>query len=127
MTRSSLTPALTSRSASRSTSAAGRGTRSPRNFGMMRDDHLAVLVERSPDCFERFGLGAIEEPAGIDDDGIGAGMAAGKLVALGPQPRQDALAVDERLRAAEADERNPGRGRPRAGRNGGRHDRPLDA
>ena len=37
MTRSSLTPAATSRSASRSTSAAGRDTRSPRSFGMMQN------------------------------------------------------------------------------------------
>ena len=36
MTSSSLTPAATSRSASRSTSAAGRETRSPRSFGMMQ-------------------------------------------------------------------------------------------
>ena len=36
MTSSSLTPAFTSRSASRSTSPAGRETRSPRSFGMMQ-------------------------------------------------------------------------------------------
>ena len=38
MTSSSFTPALTSCSASRSTSAAGRETRSPRSFGMMQNE-----------------------------------------------------------------------------------------
>ena len=36
MTSNSLTPAATSFSASRSTSLAGRDTRSPRSFGMMQ-------------------------------------------------------------------------------------------
>ena len=59
---------------------------------------------------ERFRLGAVEEAAGVDDDRVGAGVAARELVALGAQPREDALAVDERLRAAERDEGNARRG-----------------
>src|SRR4051794_27713864 len=88
------------------------------------DDHLAVFIQRGADRLEGLGFGAVEETAGIHDDRIGAGMRARELVALGAQPRQDALAVDERLRAAETDERNPGRGRPGSGRNWRMHDLP---
>ena len=49
-------------------------------------------------------LGAVEKAAGVDDDEIGAGVLARKLVALRAQPRDDALAIDQRLRAAERDE-----------------------
>ena len=55
-------------------------------------------------------LRAVEEAAGVDDDGVGAGMRWRKLVALGAQPGDDALAIDERLRAAERDERDARRG-----------------
>ena len=79
------------------------------------DDHLAVLVHRRADRGERFRLGAVEKAAGVDDDGVGAGVAARELVAFGAQLREDPLAVDERLRAAE---RNEGNAR-RAARLGG--------
>src|SRR6185312_9329837 len=36
------------------------------------DDDLAVLVQRFTDRVERFGDGRIDEPAGVDDDEIGA-------------------------------------------------------
>ena len=42
MTSNSFTPALTSLSASRSTSLAGRDTSSPRSFGMMQKLHLLL-------------------------------------------------------------------------------------
>src|ERR1700733_9774945 len=36
-------------------------------------------------------------------------MIAGKFVTFGPQPRDNALGIDQRLRAAERDERDAGR------------------
>ena len=74
---------------------------------------LAVLRERAADRVERFRLRAVEEAAGVDDDEVGALVLARELVALGAQPRDDALAVDQRLGAAERDEADPG------GRGGG--------
>ena len=71
-----------------------------------RHDHLAVLDQGRADGLERLGLGAIEEPARVDDHEVGAGVRAGQLVAFGPQLRDDALAVDESFGAAERDERD---------------------
>ena len=68
------------------------------------DDDLAVLLQRRADRLQQLGLGAVEKAAGVDDDHIGAGMGARELVAFGAQPRDDALAVDERLGTAERDE-----------------------
>ena len=67
------------------------------------DDDAAVLGQRLADRLEALGLGAVEEAAGVDDDGVGAGVVGGDGVALGAQAGQDALAVDQRLGAAEAD------------------------
>src|SRR5580704_10295666 len=36
-------------------------------------------------------------------------MVAGEFVTFGPQPRDNALGIDQRLRAAERDERDAGR------------------
>ena len=71
---------------------------------------LPLSFERLADGVERFRLGAVEEAAGVDDDEIGAGVLARKLIALGAQPRDDALAIDQRLRAAERDEAHFGGG-----------------
>ena len=68
------------------------------------DDDAAVLGQRVADRLQRLVAGRIEEAAGVDDDQVGAVMLARDLVALGAQPRDDALGIDERLRAAEADE-----------------------
>ena len=73
------------------------------------DDHLAVLAQRRADRIEGFGLRAVEEAAGVDDDEIGAVMRPRELVALGTQPRDDALGIDQRLGAAERDEADPAR------------------
>ena len=78
------------------------------------DDDLAVLGHRLADGAERFRLGAVEEAAGVDDDEIGAGMRLGQLVALGAELRDDALGIDERLRAAERHEGDLGSGRVHA-------------
>ena len=67
------------------------------------DDDPAVLGQRLADRLEALGLGAVEKAAGVDDDRVGAGVVGRDGVALGAQPRQDALAVDQRLGAAEAD------------------------
>ena len=63
-----------------------------------------------PIAAERFLLGAVEKAAGVDDHRVGAGVAARELVALGAQPGENPLAVDERLRAAERDEGDARRG-----------------
>ena len=74
------------------------------------DDDLAVLGQSLTDGGERFGLGAVDEAAGVDDDGIGAAMTFRQRIPLGPQLRDDSLAVDERLWAAERDEGEGRRG-----------------
>ena len=73
------------------------------------DDHLAVLAQRRADRVERFRLRAVEEAAGVDDHEIGAVMPPRELIALGAQPRDDALGIDQRLGAAERDEADPAR------------------
>ena len=80
-----------------------------------RHDHLAVLGERGADRLERFGLGAVEEAASVDDDSNRRPHGdASKRIAFGAQLRDDAFRVHERLRAAERDERNARRGMSRA-------------
>ena len=79
------------------------------------DDHPAVLRHGRADRVERFSLGAVEEAAGVDDDDVGAVMPARDLVALRPQMGEDALGVDQRLGAAEADEGDDGGGLAHAG------------
>ena len=74
-------------------------------------DHLAVLVERLADGSERFRLGAVEKAAGVDDREVGTGMGTNKFIALRAQAGHDALAVDQRLRAAERDEAHSRRAR----------------
>ncbi len=74
---------------------------------------LPFVGERLADGGERLRLRAVEKAAGVDDHQIGAGVLAGELVALGAQPRDDALAVDQRLRAAERDEAHLRRARVR--------------
>ena len=74
-------------------------------------DHLAVLVERLADGGERFRLGAVEKAAGVDHREVGAGMGTSEFIALRAQAGHDALAVDQRLRAAERDETHSRRAR----------------
>jgi hypothetical protein len=65
-----------------------------------RDDHLAVLGERLADGAERLLDRGVDEAAGVDDDEVGAGVIGRGGVALGAQLREDALRIDQRLRAA---------------------------
>ena len=73
------------------------------------DDHPAVFPERRTDRVEALGLGAVEKAAGVDHHDVGAGVLARELIALGAQPRDDALGIDQRLRAAERDKADFGR------------------
>jgi hypothetical protein len=70
------------------------------------DDHLAVLGQGLADGGKGFRLGAVEKAAGVDHDRVGALVARRQLVALGSELGDDALGVDQRLRAAPADEAN---------------------
>ncbi len=72
------------------------------------DDDFAVLGHGGADGGERFRLRAVEKAAGIDDGEVGAGMVAGQLIAFRTQPRDDALGIDQRFRAAERNEGNAG-------------------
>src|SRR5262249_23363052 len=67
------------------------------------DDDLAVLRQCLTDRRKRLLLGAVEEAACVDHHGVGPGIARRQLVALSPEPRDDALRIDERLRTTEAD------------------------
>jgi hypothetical protein len=67
-------------------------------------DHLAVLIECLANGRERFCLGTVQEAAGIDQHYVRAAVVARELIAFGAQPRDDALAVDQRLGATERDE-----------------------
>ena len=73
------------------------------------DDDFAVFVKRGADRGQRFRLRTVEKAAGIDDGEVGVGVVAGKLVTLRTQPRDDALGIDQSLRAAERNERYAGR------------------
>ena len=72
------------------------------------DDHLAVLVQGFPDRLKAFGLGAIQKSAGVHDHRIRTGIVRADRIAFGTQARQDAFAVDQRLRAAKADHAHSG-------------------
>ena len=83
------------------------------------DDDPAVRGQRLADRLEALGLGAVEEAAGVDDHRLGAGVVGRDGVALGAQPGQDALAVDQRLGAAEADHADARLAGARRARSGG--------
>jgi hypothetical protein len=68
-----------------------------------RDDDAPVFLQRLADGLEAFGLGAVEEAAGVHDHRLGAGVVGADRIALGPQAREDAFAVDKRLGTAKAD------------------------
>jgi hypothetical protein len=74
------------------------------------DDDLAVFGQRLADGVERFLHGGVDEAAGVDDDEVGAVIGLGGLVAFRAQLGQDLFGVDQRLRAAERNEADLGRG-----------------
>jgi hypothetical protein len=67
------------------------------------DDDFAIFFEGVSDRGERLGLGAIKKTAGVHDDKVGPLAFPRQLIALRAQTRDDALAVDQRLRAAKRD------------------------
>ncbi|MNT38757.1 hypothetical protein D3C72_1749650 [compost metagenome] len=68
------------------------------------DDDLAVLVHRLADRIQRFGHRRIDEATGVDHHHIGRIVGRDDVVAFRPQLGEDALGIDEGLRAAKADE-----------------------
>ena len=68
-----------------------------------RYDHATVFGHRLANGFEAFGFGAIEKPAGVDHDDVGAIVAGRDGIALGAQTGQYPFRIDQRLRATEAD------------------------
>ncbi len=74
------------------------------------DDHFAVFGHRFADGAERFLLGAVEEPAGVDDDEVGAVVLARQLIPFRAQPRDDALGIHQRLGASQRNKADFGRG-----------------
>ncbi|MEY2720674.1 MAG: hypothetical protein RL597_119, partial [Pseudomonadota bacterium] len=72
------------------------------------DDHAAVLLQRLADGVQRFVDGRIDEAAGVDHHEVRGAVVGRDHVALGAQAGEDALGVDERLGAAEADESDLG-------------------
>ena len=74
------------------------------------DDDLAVLGQRFADRRKRLFLGAVEKAASVDHHGVGALVARRQLVAFGAELGDDALGIDQRLGAAQADKANSWRG-----------------
>jgi hypothetical protein len=77
------------------------------------DDHPAIFGKCFTDGFQRFFLGRIEKATGIDENDVGAFVVGRQAVTVAPQLGQYALAIDERLGAAErnhADFRRCGKG-----------------
>ena len=68
------------------------------------DDDLAVLGQRFADGFQRFGLGAVDEAAGVDDHDIRVVVLGRDFVPFGAELGQDAFGVDQGFRTAQADE-----------------------
>ncbi len=64
-------------------------------------DHPSVFAQRLADRLKAFGFGGIEEPAGVHDDRIRAGIVGRDRIALGAQARQDAFAIDQGLGTAK--------------------------
>jgi hypothetical protein len=65
---------------------------------------LPFSASASPIASSDSATARVDEAAGVDDDEVGALVGRRDLVALGAQLGEDALGVDQRLRAAEADE-----------------------
>src|SRR5690606_18899031 len=71
------------------------------------DHDPAGLLEGLADGVERLLYGRRDEATGVHDHELGVLVAADELVTVGPEVTEDALAVHERLGAAEGDEAHP--------------------
>ena len=72
------------------------------------DDHAAVVLQRLADGIEGLIDRRIDEAAGVDHHHVRGLVARGDLVAFRAQLREDALGINQRLGAAEADEADLG-------------------
>ena len=73
-----------------------------------RHDHFAILFQCLANRIEAFGLSTIKEATCIYDHRIRARIIGRNTVALGAQPRQDTLAINQRLGATKADHTDTG-------------------
>ena len=71
-----------------------------------RDNDLSIFAQRFTNRGKRFRFGAVEKTAGVHDHCISAIMAFGQFISLSAQTRDDALAIDKRLGAAQRDKRD---------------------
>ncbi len=69
---------------------------------------LAVLLQRLADGVERLLDRRVDKAAGVDHDQIGILVGRHQIIALRPQPGQDAFAVDQGLGTTETDETDAG-------------------
>jgi len=69
-----------------------------------RDDHAAVFLQGLADGIQGFIDSRVDESAGVDHDDVRGSIACRDFVPFRAQPRQDALRINERFGAAEADE-----------------------
>src|SRR5690606_30242008 len=67
------------------------------------DDDAAVLGDGLADGVQRFGLGAVDKAAGVDNDHIGVVVFGCNRIALGAQLGKDALGIDQRFGTTQAD------------------------
>ncbi len=74
------------------------------------DDDAAVLGHGLADGLQAFGLGGVEEAAGVDHHHVGARVVGRDQIAFRAQLGEDAFRIDERLGAAQRDEADLGRG-----------------
>ncbi|MNF92461.1 hypothetical protein D3C84_751070 [compost metagenome] len=65
------------------------------------DDDLAVLGQGLADHFEGFGLGAVDETAGVDHHHVGVLVGRHHVVTFHAQLGEDAFGIDQGLRAPE--------------------------
>ena len=75
-----------------------------------RDDDAAVGGDGLSDGVQAFLLSRVEKPAGVHQHHVGAGIVGDELIALRPQARDDAFAVDQRLGAPERNDTDFWRG-----------------
>ena len=68
------------------------------------DDDPAILRHRLANRLKALRLGAVKKAAGVHHHDIRAIVARRNRIALALQPRENALGVDQRLSAAQADE-----------------------
>ncbi len=74
------------------------------------DDHLAVFLDGFTDHFKRFGLGAVNETAGVDHHHVGILVRWHDFIAFHAQLGEDALGIDQGFGTTQADETDLGGG-----------------